>query len=242
MLTTKLENRRIAVLVADGFEKIELTLPVKAMKVAGATVEIISLHRGKIRGMNLHKPASKVSVTKTVKDARPDEYDALFIPGGFINPDLLRQSAEARNFVKSFALQSKPIASLCHGPWLLASANLLTGRKVTSWPGIRDDMVNAGAIWLNHSVVIDGNLVTSRGPQDLMAFVPAVLSLFSAEAELEKLNRDSDVSDQQANEPSQIVQKTIGLIPNLPFKWMAGLAMVALGGYALASGKRVALG
>lgn len=144
-----LKGKRITALVADGFEKVELTVPMKALKLAGAKVNIISLREGSIRGLNLHEPASRVEVTKTVARANPADYDALLVPGGFINPDLLRQSKEAREFVREFDREKKPIATLCHGPWVLASAGLLDGRTVTSWPGIRDDLVNAGATWLD---------------------------------------------------------------------------------------------
>ncbi len=239
-MLNQLKDKRIAVLVADGFEKVELTLPMKALQVAGATVEIISLHEGKIRGMNLHKPATKVSVDKTVKDAVASDYDCLFIPGGFINPDLLRQSAEARDFVKAFNEQNKPIGSLCHGPWVLASAGVLHGRTVASWPGIRDDMVNAGATWLNKSVVREGNLVTSRGPQDLPAFIPALISLFAHGPQENEVNNQLEESDVQAREPSMLVQQTISWVPGLPFKLIAGAAAVALGVYGIANGKRAA--
>lgn len=144
-MTRALTSRRIAVLAADGFEKVELTIPVAALKAAGAKVDIVSLRRGRIRGVNLHEPASRVRVTRTIEEASPQQYDALLVPGGFINPDLLRQSAAAREFVTAFDIAGKPIATLCHGPWVLASAGLLTGRTLTSWPGIRDDVVNAGA-------------------------------------------------------------------------------------------------
>jgi protease I len=111
--------------------------------------------------VNLHMPASRVGVDKTVSEADPDDYDGLLLSGGFINPDLLRQSAEAREFVHAFAASDKPIVTLCHGPWVLVSAGLLNGRTLTSWPGIRDDLVNADATWLDEEVVRDGNLVTS---------------------------------------------------------------------------------
>ena len=127
-----LKRKRIAVLAADGFEKVELTVPMKALKLAGAKVDVISLREGSIRGVNLHEPASRVEVTKTVAQANPDDYDALLVPGGFINPDLLRQSEEAREFVRAFDREKKPIASLCRDPWVLASAGLLNGRTVTS--------------------------------------------------------------------------------------------------------------
>lgn len=119
-----LTGRRIAVLAVDGFEKVELTVPVAALKMEGADVDIVSLHAGRIRGVNLHEPASMVRVDKTLDQASPAEYDGLLIPGGFINPDLLRQSAAARDFVRTFDRQGKPIATLCRGPWLLASADL----------------------------------------------------------------------------------------------------------------------
>src|SRR3954453_6993960 len=168
----RLAGRRIAVLAADGFEKVELTVPMRALQLAGAKVDVISLRHGRIRGVNLHMPATRIGVDKTVSEADPADYDGLLLPGGFINPDLLRQSADARQFVHAFASSDKPIATLCHGPWVLASAGLLEGRTLTSWPGIRDDLVNAGATWVDQELVRDGNLVTSRGPQDLQAFVP----------------------------------------------------------------------
>src|SRR4051812_20006094 len=119
VLEQKLTGRQVAVLVADGFEMVELTVPLAALRLAGATVEIVSLREGRIRGVNLHEPASRVGVDKTVENADPANYDALFLPGGFINPDLLRQSQRAREFVRAFDSAGKPIASLCHGPWVL---------------------------------------------------------------------------------------------------------------------------
>src|SRR6185503_4187698 len=143
----------------------------------------------------LHLPASRVRVNKTIGEADPADYDGLLLPGGFINPDLLRQSAQAREFVRAFAASDKPIATLCHGPWVLASAGLLDGRTLTSWPGIRDDLVNAGATWLDQELVRDGNLTTSRGPQDMTAFVPGMLDAFattSPEPEPKTARRQSD--------------------------------------------------
>ncbi|KYF64413.1 permease [Sorangium cellulosum] len=133
----KLAGKRIAALVADGFEQIELTVPMKALRAAGAEVDVISLRRGKIRGMNLHEPGARVRVDRTVGEADPADYDGLLLPGGFISPDLLRQSEEARQFVRAFDTLRKPIATLCHGPWVLASAELVSGRQLASWPGIR---------------------------------------------------------------------------------------------------------
>jgi protease I len=206
-----LKGRRIAVLAADGFEKVELTIPANALRLAGAKVDIISLRRGAIRGVNLHEPASRVRVNKTVDEADPSAYDGLLIPGGFINPDLLRQSAEAREFVRSFDRARKPIASLCHGPWVLASAGLLQGRVLASWPGIRDDMVNAGATWLDEPLVEDDNLITSRGPQDLVAFVRGIIRHFAVGAVMRR--HPAAESSTQVDEPPAIV---IGAMRWLP--------------------------
>src|SRR3954453_6873374 len=175
----RLAGRRIAALAADGFEKVELTVPMRVLQLAGAKVDVISLRHGRIRGVNLHMPATRVHVDKTIAEADSADYDGLLLPGGFINPDLLRQSAEARDFVREFAESGKPIATLCHGPWVLASAGLLNGRTLTSWPGIRDDLVNSGATWLDREVVKDGNLVTSRGPQDMPSFLPPMIDHFA---------------------------------------------------------------
>src|ERR1700712_5688180 len=130
----RLHGRRIAALAADGFEKVELTIPMRALQLASAKVDVVSLRRGRIRGVNLHMPATRVGVDKTVSEANVADYDGLLLPGGFINPDLLRQSAEARQFVRDFDSSGKPIATLCHGPWVLASAGLLNGRALTSGP------------------------------------------------------------------------------------------------------------
>lgn len=197
----RLQGRRIAVLAADGFEKVELTVPMRALQMAGAKVEVISLRHGRIRGVNLHMPATRIGVDRTISEADSGDYDGLLLPGGFINPDLLRQSAEARQFVREFADSGKPIATLCHGPWVLASAGLLAGRTLTSWPGIRDDLVNSGATWVDRDVVKDGNLVTSRGPQDLASFVPAIIDHFAGTAPEAQAAAADQTSDPQPNAP-----------------------------------------
>ena len=223
----RLKGRRIAVLAADGFEKLELTVPVMALRLAGAKVDIISLRRGRIRGVNLHEPASRVHVDHTVYEADPHRYDGLFLPGGFISPDLLRQSVEARAFVRWFNEHHKPIASLCHGPWVLASADCLKGRTLTSWPGIRDDMVNAGAIWLDEEVVRDGNLVTSRGPQDLLPFIGAIKQLFSERQPLRRERIEKRPSDPQRNEPPQLMLTAMKWMPRPSLRVAIGLSAIA---------------
>jgi protease I len=197
----RLEHRKIAALAADGFEQVELVIPLRALKRAGAKVDVVSLRHGRIRGVNLHLPARRVGVDKTISEADPGDYDGLLLPGGFINPDLLRQSAPARDFVRAFAAGNKPIATLCHGPWVLASTGLLEGRTLTSWPGIRDDLVNAGATWLDQEIVRDGNLTTSRGPQDMAAFVPAMLATFAETAPEPSTTAPGQASDPQRNAP-----------------------------------------
>lgn len=225
-----LAGRRIAVLAVDGFELVELVVPAKAMRLAGATVDVISIHPGRIRGMNLHEPASRVSVDRTLAEADPDDYDGLLVPGGFVNPDLLRQSAAARAFVRSFADAGKPIASLCHGPWVLASAGVLRGRRLTSWPGLRDDLINAGATWLDAPLVHDGNLVTSRGPQDLKPFVTAITRLFAGEdLRPEFPSTRTTKSAPQPQEPPRLVVEVLRRMPKPSIRTIAALATVAVG-------------
>src|SRR5918994_2364143 len=204
-MNQRLKGRRIAALAADGFEKVELVVPMKALQGAGAMVDVISLRHGSIRGVNLHEPASRVHVDKTIAEATPADYDGLLLPGGFINPDLLRQSVQARAFVRAFDEAGKPIATLCHGPWVLASAGLLQGRTLTSWPGVRDDLVNAGATWLDQPVVRDGNLVTSRGPQDLAPFVHALVPHFAGRTTGRGSARTPSVSAPQRDGPPTVV-------------------------------------
>src|SRR5687767_546206 len=224
----RLKGRRIAALAADGFEKVELVVPMKALQAAGAEVDVISLRHGNIRGVNLHEPASRVHVDKTITEANPNDYDGLLLPGGFINPDLLRQSAKAREFVIAFDQAGKPIASLCHGPWVLASAGLLTGRTLTSWPGVRDDLVNAGATWLDQQFVRDGNLATSRGPQDLVPFVQGCLDLFAEDAPISRTGRQPvSRSAPQANEPPDIVLGAMKWLPKPSLRTAVGLGAIA---------------
>jgi protease I len=229
-----LKGRRIAALVADGYEKVELALPMRALQLVGAKVDVISLRRGRIRGVNLHEPASRVHVTKTVHEANPADYDGLLLPGGFISPDLLRQSSQARAFVSAFDAAGKPIATLCHGPWVLASAGLLNGRTVTSWPGIRDDVVNAGATWLDQELVRDGNLLTSRGPQDLAAFIPAIKRLFGGEqepstAKVPQAGPSGAQSSPQASEPPRLMLNVMRWTPRPSFRTAIALALLAFG-------------
>ncbi len=224
----QLKGRRIAVLAADGFEKVELSVPVAALRAEGAEVDIVSLRPGRIRGVNLHEPASRVSVDRTLPEATASDYDALLIPGGFINPDLLRQSEAARQFVREFDTRGKPIATLCHGPWLLASAGLTQGRTMTSWPGVRDDLVNAGATWLDREVVLDRNWLTSRGPQDLVPFVKALIDHFAGrEVRMASTtNANPATSAPQRTAPPALVLGAMKWLPRPSFRTAALIGAV----------------
>jgi protease I len=225
----RLKGRRIAVLAADGFEMVELAVPVTAMRASGADIDIVSLRAGRIRGVNLHEPASRVKVDRTLSEVAPDDYDALLIPGGFINPDLLRQSAMAREFVREFDRSGKPIATLCHGPWLLASAGLTQGRRMTSWAGVRDDMVNAGATWLDEPVVRDRNWLTSRGPQDMVPFVRELISFFAGQTQAARASAPQPtVSSPQRQAPPELVLGVMKWLPRPSFRVLALAAAFAL--------------
>src|SRR5688572_6691719 len=237
----RLKGRTIAALAADGFEKVELIVPLRVLKTAGAKVDVVSLRRGRIRGVNLHMPASRVRVDKTIGEADPGDYDGLLLPGGFINPDLLRQSAPAREFVRAFAASDKPIATLCHGPWVLASAGLLDGRTLTSWPGIRDDLVNAGAIWIDAPVVCDGNLLTSRGPQDIVPFVRAMKQHFAGSTQIEGAAGGAQTSAPQPSEPPRIVITAMKWLPRPSIRTAVGLGLLAWFARSRGKGLRVGL-
>jgi len=165
-----IKHRRIAVLATDGFEQVELTEPVKALRAEGADVKIISQKTGEIQGMNHHEKGDKIKVDLELAKARPEDFDALVLPGGVANPDTLRTDKQAVAFVKHFGDLDKPIAAICHGPWTLIEAGAVRNKKLTSWPSLRTDLKNAGAHWEDKSVVVDGNLVTSRKPDDLADF------------------------------------------------------------------------
>lgn len=164
-----IQNKKVAVLATDGFEQSELQKPVDALKEAGATVEIVSLKSGSIKGWDKDW-GDEVSVDKTVDSVKASDYDALVLPGGVMNPDTLRMNKDAVAFVSDFMSAKKPVAAICHGPWTLVEAGALKGRKVTSWPSLKTDIENAGGTWVDEEVVTDNGLVTSRKPADLPAF------------------------------------------------------------------------
>ena len=160
----------MAILAADGFEQAELEGPLKALQDASADVTIVSLKRGKIQGMKHREKGDTFDVDLTLDQAEADDFDALMIPGGLYNPDTLRSTPAAVQFVRDFAEAGKPIAAICHGPWLLIEAGVAEGRRLTSWPAIQTDLKNAGADWVDEEVVVDDGVVTSRSPDDIPAF------------------------------------------------------------------------
>lgn len=169
---TPLKGKKIAILATDGFEQSELFSPRDALLNAGAEIEIVSIKEGQITGWNEDKWGEKVSVDKLVTNTNSADYDALMLPGGLFNPDSLRQDKHAKAFIDGFfgAEKNKPVAAICHAPWLLAEINKLRDRKITSFPSIKSDLMNAGANWVNEEVCVDRGLVTSRSPEDLDAF------------------------------------------------------------------------
>lgn len=166
----QLDGKNVAILATDGFEQSELLKPQEALNNAGATVKVVSLESGKIRGWDGDDWGDSVDVDMVLDDARPDDFDALVLPGGQINPDLLRVEPKAIQFVKDIFEAKKPIAAICHAPWLLIEADIVKGRKATSYHSIKTDMINAGADWVDEEVVCHQALITSRNPGDLDAF------------------------------------------------------------------------
>lgn len=177
-----LQGKRIAMLLTDGVEQVEYTGPRSFLEAQGAQVTLVSPKTAgeAIQGFNQLTPADKFTVEMNVNDARPADFDALVLPGGVANPDQLRLSTEAIAFIHEFGMANKPIASICHGPWTLIDAELVTGRRMTSWPTLQIDLENAGAQWTDEEVVVDVKLVTSRKPDDIPAFNQAILQQLQA--------------------------------------------------------------
>jgi deglycase len=178
MAEQKLAGKKVAILAADMFERVELEEPRKALEDAGATTEVISIHDGEIQGFDHFEPAQTIKVDKTVEEVSVDDYDALLIPGGVGNPDQLRGDENAVGFVRSFAESKKPMAVICHGPWVLVESGVVRGKTVTSWPTLQTDIRNAGGTWVDKEVVVDEGIVTSRKPDDIPAFNKKMIEEF----------------------------------------------------------------
>lgn len=179
-MADELNGRRIAILATDGVERVELEQPREAVREAGAEIDLLSIHDGEIAARNEDlEDAGTFSVDKTVAGASVDDYDALLLPGGTVNPDKLRMDEDAVGFVRDFFASGKPIGTICHGPWTLLEAGVLSGRQITSFPSLRTDLRNAGAEVLDQEVVVDDGLVSSRSPEDLPAFCAKVVEEFA---------------------------------------------------------------
>jgi protease I len=178
MTEQKLQGKRVAIIAADMVEQVELTEPRKALEEAGAQIDLISLKPGEIRGFNHFDPADTFPVDRTAEEVDASEYDALLIPGGVGNPDQLRGDENIVSFVRGFFEQGKPVASICHGPWVLVEAGVVRDRKLTSWPTLQTDIRNAGGNWVDEQVVVDQGLVTSRKPDDIPAFSKKMIEEF----------------------------------------------------------------
>ena len=181
-MSQELNNQKIAILVADGFEQVEMTKPKQAFEDAGAQTQIISPNSDKVQGWNHFDKADYFDVDVPLDRAEPANYDALLLPGGVANPDQLRTNDKAVQFIKSFFDAGKPVAAICHGPWTLIEADAVRGRTVTSWSSLKTDLKNAGANWVDREVVEDNGLVTSRNPDDIPAFNAKAIELFAKQA------------------------------------------------------------
>ena len=179
MADKTLDGIKVAILVTDGFEQVELMEPRKALDREGAETQVVCPHDGKVRGWNLTDWGDRVKVDLVLDQARPDDFDALLLPGGVINPDSLRMQPPAVEFVRAFFDTGKPVAVICHGPWTVIEAGAARGRRIASWRSLKTDLRNAGAEWVDQEVVVDGNLVSSRKPDDIPAFNREMIALFS---------------------------------------------------------------
>jgi protease I len=173
-----LNGIKVAILVTDGFEQVELTEPRKALAEAGAATQIVSPKHGNVRGWKFTEWGDDLTVDLPLERARPQDFDALLLPGGVINPDKLRMDPKAVQFVKAFFTDGKPVAAICHGPWTIIEAGEARGRRIASWPSLKTDLRNAGAQWVDEEVVVDGSLVTSRKPDDIPAFNKKMIEEF----------------------------------------------------------------
>lgn len=178
-MNNQLNGKKVAVIVTNGFEEVELTAPKEALESAGAHVEIISPESGSVKAWDKKDWGNEYQVDKNINDVSPHDYNALLLPGGVMNPDKLRMNEKVVDFVKHFMDEGKPIAAICHGPWTLIETGKLNGREVTSYPSLKTDLRNAGALWLDQEVVVDQGLVTSRNPHDIPAFNKKMIEEFT---------------------------------------------------------------
>ena len=187
----KLDGKRVAILVAEGFEQVEMTGPRKALEEAGAQTKIVSPAKGEVQGWNHFTHAERFKVDVPLEQANAGDFDALMLPGGVANPDQLRMNPKAVQFVRSFFEEGKPIGVICHGPWTLIEAGVVGDRTITSWPSLKTDLENAGARWVDQEVVVDRGLVSSRNPRDIPAFNRKIVEEFAEGRHGKNLSREA---------------------------------------------------
>jgi len=178
-MSDELKNKKVAIVVENGFEQVEMTEPRKALEQAGAKTEIVSPVQGKVKGWKFTEWGDEFPVDRPIAQARAEDYDGLLLPGGVMNPDKLRRNEKVLNFVRAFFDAGKPVAVICHGPWTLIDAGVVRGRRITSWPSVQMDLKHAGADWVDEEVVVDSGLVSSRKPDDLPAFNKKMIEEFA---------------------------------------------------------------
>ena len=201
MAAQQLQGKKVAILATDGVERVELLEPRKALDAAGARTVVVSPKSGSIKGWEHDHWGDSITVDQSLDDARADQFDALMLPGGVMNPDHLRQNERAVQFVRSFFDAGKPVAAICHAPWMLVEADVVNGRTITSWPSLRTDIMNAGAEWVDREVVTDEGLVTSRKPDDIPAFSRKMIEEFAEgvhEAQRTTSSRGSRATEQMS--------------------------------------------
>ena len=196
-----LKGRKVAILATDGVEQVELIEPRRALDAAGAITHVIAPKEGTIQGMNHDEKGEQIPVDRSLSAVRASEYDALLLPGGVANPDTLRMDRAAVQFVREFVLSEKPVAAICHGPWLLVEADAVSGRTLTSWPSLKTDIGNAGGKWVDLPVSIDDRLITSRKPDDLPAFNAAIVKEFGSRLDEARVDEMSEQSFPASDPP-----------------------------------------
>ena len=196
-----LEGKRVAILATDGVEQVELVDVRKALDDAGAETVLVSPKADSIQAVSHHEKGSRIPVDMILADAKPTEFAALYLPGGVANPDALRMDKKAVQLVREFMAADKPVAAICHGAWLLVEADAVAGRKLTSWPSLRTDIQNAGGEWVDEPVCVDGDLITSRKPEDIPAFTKRILSEFSSQISDREVDRTSEQSFPASDPP-----------------------------------------
>jgi protease I len=211
-----LKGRKVAILATDGVEQVELIEPRKALDAAGAVTHLIAPKEGAIQGMNHDEKGDQLPVDRPLSQVRASEYDALLLPGGVANPDTLRMDSAAVQFVREFMLADKPVAAICHGPWLLVEADAVSGRTLTSWPSLKTDIRNAGGQWVDQPVSIDDRLITSRKPADIPAFSAAIVKEFANrldDARVDEMSEQSFPASDPPPGPSAIGGEGAALSP-----------------------------